>query len=76
MSEHLEYLQALPLEEAVDLTFDDAMEELFDQATEQGGKLTRLDIGKELRDIGKNSRKYMQKALAVLKGLGVKIVAR
>jgi len=77
MSEHLEYLQALSLEEgALDLTFDDAMEELFDQATEQDGKLSRLDIGKELRDIGKNSAKYMKKAIAVLKGLGVKIVAR
>jgi hypothetical protein len=69
-------LGRLELCEAVDLTFDDAIEELFDMATEQGGKLTRLDIGKELKDIGKNSAKYMQKALTVLKGLGVKIVAR
>lgn len=64
------------LEEMIDLTFDDAMEELFDQAVDQGGKLTRLDIGKELKDIGKNSGTYMKKALTVLKGLGVKIVAR
>lgn len=69
-------LGRLELCEMLDLTFDDAMEELFDQATDQDGKLTRLDIGKELKDIGKNSGAMMKKALAVLKGLGVKIVTR
>lgn len=69
-------LGRLELSEAVDLTFDDAMEELFDLATEQDGRLSRLDIGKELKDIGKNSGAMMKKALMVLKGLGVRIVTR
>jgi hypothetical protein len=69
-------LGRLELSESVDLTFDEAIEELFDQASEQGGKLSRLEIGKELKDIGKNSAEYMKKALVRLKALGVKIIAR
>lgn len=62
-------------EKVVDLTFEDAMEELFELAAENEGKLSRIDIGKELLDIGKNSAEYMKKALVILKGLGVKIVS-
>lgn len=62
--------------EAVDLTFDEAIEELVAQSKDQDGVLTRLDVGKELKDIGKNSSKYMKKAFEALKKLGVKIVSR
>lgn len=61
------------LDEAVELTFDDAVEELAELAREQGGALTRADIGRELMDIGKNSAAWMRRVIEALKKLGVRI---
>jgi len=61
------------IEESVDLSFDDAVEDLFDIASDRGGVLTRAEIGRELMEIGKNSASYMKRVLDALKKLGVRI---